>query len=681
MNPHRHSRDQAQHETRKPKSRWQRLNFWQRWILANSIISGTLALCWLVLRSGTKPSRLAYPCQQAAISTATLAFGTPFVAAVIAARSRVLAWVRTPVGTGATALGLVLASGLGGYLLWADDYRGPRLEPLAGYQAELFHVKNCPQDPASDRFVGLDNLLAFMGRGGVKLYESTTESLVSGPDGIIAADDVVVIKINYQWDERGGTNVDVLRGLIRRIVDHPEAFTGEVIVCENAQFNSVYNFDRALNNAQDHGLSPHDVVVAFQTAGYNVSHYDWTSIRYTTVTEYSTGDMTNGYVVYPYDAEIHGRTSYPKFQTDAGTYISLKSGIWNPIAGAYDRERLKFINVPVLKSHHATYGATAAVKHYMGVVTRELGTNSHSAIRYGLLGDLLGEIQLADLNILDAIWINANPFDGPWTTYAGATRRDELIASVDPVATDIWAVKNILIPAFLANGYSPPWPTPSADPDNPSSAFRVYLDNSMSQILSAGYSVTNDLGQINVTSRSGDLGDFDGDSDVDMDDFVQFESCFTGPGGGVGPGCAAGDFDGDADIDCDDWEQFQFVWTDPGAPPPLEACGAVDVIPSAGASSIITSLRRAYPNPMTPSTQIEYSIGVPGSARLRIVDVTGRVIRTLVDDDRDVGDYTAVWRGRNDRGERVASGVYFCQLEATGFNGSKKIVLLREGAR
>ena len=171
--------------------------------------------------------------------------------------------------------------------------------------------------------------------------------------------------------------------------------------------------------------------------------------------------MADGYVVGEYDPLSGGRTSYPKFQSTGGTHISLRDGIWEPGAGSYDRERLKVINLPVLKSHHAVYGATAAVKHYMGVVTCELGTNSHSAIRYGMLGALIGEIQPPDLNILDAIWINANPLDGPWTSYGAATRRDELVASTDPVALDIWAVTNILIPAFLDNGYTPPWPYPT----------------------------------------------------------------------------------------------------------------------------------------------------------------------------------------------------------------------------
>jgi hypothetical protein len=162
---------------------------------------------------------------------------------------------------------------------------------------------------------------------------------------------------------------------------------------------------------------------------------------------------------------------------------------------------VKFLNLPVLKSHHATYGATAMVKHYMGVVTRELNTQSHSAIGNGVLGALMGEIGPADLNILDAIWINADPYDGPWTGYGDARREDRLVASVDPIAGDLWAVKNILIPGFIAEGFSPPWPHPSADPDLPTSSFRTYLDRSMNYMLDAGYDVTNDLSQMDIIAQ------------------------------------------------------------------------------------------------------------------------------------------------------------------------------------
>jgi hypothetical protein len=486
-----------------PRQDSRRGSGWQwRWIAAWSFTSGFFALLWLILRSGTRPSRFAYPCQQAALSTAWLAFGVPLASALVTARRRIASGLRSPAGLTLAVLGLLITAGVWGYVSRAQIDTGSSGDPLPAYRASVYRVTHCPEEPDGDRFPGLDRLFNFMGGKGLKFYESEDATKVSGPDGIIAADDVVIIKINYQWGERGGSNTDVLRGLIRWVVDHPEGFTGEIVVCENTQFASSANFDRSSNNARDHHQSPRDVVLDYQDDGHTVSLFDWTAIRYTAVDEYDQGDSTDGYVVYDYDAQVHGRISYPKFRTDAGTYISLKYGTWNPVTENYRRGRLKFINLPVLKSHHATYGATACVKNYMGVVTDELSTYSHSGIYYGLLGALMGEIQPADLNILDCIWINANPYYGPWTGYADATRRDQLVASTDPVAADIWAVKNILIPAFIENGYAPPWPNPSADPDDPSSAFRNYLDNSMDYLLAAGYRTTNNLSKIDAFTRT-----------------------------------------------------------------------------------------------------------------------------------------------------------------------------------
>ena len=241
---------------------------WRRRFLRNSLVGGVFALLWLLLRSGSKPSRLTYPCQQAAFSAASLAFGVPVVAALVAVRHRLAALLRRPGGITLGAVAVFFAAGLWGYLSYSTADEPPLREPPRDYRARVYHVTHCPQDAVGEHFIGLDHLIALMGQDGLKLYRSATVAPLSGPDGIIAADDTVIIKLNYQWPERGGTNTDLLRGLIRRLVDHPDGFAGQVVVCENSQFNSIDGFDRATNNAQDHTLSPHDVVVGFQGQGY-----------------------------------------------------------------------------------------------------------------------------------------------------------------------------------------------------------------------------------------------------------------------------------------------------------------------------------------------------------------------------------------------------------------------------
>jgi hypothetical protein len=451
----------------------------------------------LVLRSGPKPSRLAYPCQQAALTSAGLALGGPLIAAIVAFRRGLVSTMRHPARVVAAIVGVLVTVTLWGHIDRAEATITKRLAPPPDYRADVYHVTNCPQQPEGDRFPGLDRLLELMGRNGLRFHRTSNQSILGGPGGIIGADDVVLIKINYQWTERGGTNTDLLSGLIRAIVDHPDGFNGEVVVCENAQFASVQQFDRPFNNAEDRSRSPRDVVEHFRDLGFAISHFDWTVHRFTEVGEFDGGDPEDGYLKL--ESTAYGEVTYPKFSTEYGTAVSLKKGIWDPEEERYDRRRLKFINLPVLKSHSRQYGVTACVKNYMGLVSNEL-TDSHLAVRWGLMGAVMAEIGLADLNILDCIWVNANPYRGPGTSYSGATRIDQLVASTDPIAADIWAVRNILVPTFEANGYSPPWPTPSADPDFTDGAFRTYLDNSMEALLAAGYMLTNNPAAIRAIS-------------------------------------------------------------------------------------------------------------------------------------------------------------------------------------
>ena len=70
------------------------------WFTINSVVAGVLALIWLVLRSGPKPSRFVYPCQQAAFSAASLAFAAPLISTLVAARRGLVQGMRTPAAVG-----------------------------------------------------------------------------------------------------------------------------------------------------------------------------------------------------------------------------------------------------------------------------------------------------------------------------------------------------------------------------------------------------------------------------------------------------------------------------------------------------------------------------------------------------------------------------------------------------
>jgi flagellar hook assembly protein FlgD len=90
-----------------------------------------------------------------------------------------------------------------------------------------------------------------------------------------------------------------------------------------------------------------------------------------------------------------------------------------------------------------------------------------------------------------------------------------------------------------------------------------------------------------------------------------------------------------------------------------------------------TALYQNAPNPFNPSTTIRYSLSERQRVTIQVYDVAGRLIRTLVDDERPAGVQKVQWHGVNDHGDRVASGVYFFVMRANGFKDVKKAVFLK----
>jgi hypothetical protein len=89
------------------------------------------------------------------------------------------------------------------------------------------------------------------------------------------------------------------------------------------------------------------------------------------------------------------------------------------------------------------------------------------------------------------------------------------------------------------------------------------------------------------------------------------------------------------------------------------------------------ALSQNYPNPFNPATKIEFTISKSGYVSLRIYDILGRKVRTLVSEHLSSGYKSVLWDGKNAVGKDVASGIYFYQLRIGDFSEAKKMLLLK----
>ena len=451
---------------------------------------GIGSLVWLLLRSGTKPKRLTYPCQRAAAASGIGFLG--YLAALVgsAVLLRRLKASFTPARSLLFVFGLLLTVSLQGSVvspvqpLFASPDLPARTSPTA--VSDVFAITNVPAPQYSLdggsvpggvdadealRDDGVDALVNLMETKGERFYQTAAH-----PDGIFGPDDVIVLKVNNQWDGRNGTNTDVVKGMVYRLAQHPEGFDGAVIIAENSQaHNDDWYHQPSGNNSQFEDQSYLEVAQAFAGEGYHVCIADWKGFWDTIVDDFDAGDDTDGYVLEDADStpqeEGRRRLSYPKFQVncnDKSLSISMKQGLWD--GSSFDNSRLKMINMPVLKRHNSAW-ATISMKNYLGFITVCTGTECNINIlrwinpgfihcwlmgsmdngdtctsytaEYGLIARQMARIRRADLNIVDAIWVNPRDNVGGLST---VQRENVLLASRDPFALDYYTSEFVLYP-------------------------------------------------------------------------------------------------------------------------------------------------------------------------------------------------------------------------------------------
>jgi len=89
------------------------------------------------------------------------------------------------------------------------------------------------------------------------------------------------------------------------------------------------------------------------------------------------------------------------------------------------------------------------------------------------------------------------------------------------------------------------------------------------------------------------------------------------------------------------------------------------------------SLGNAYPNPFNPETEISFSLPERAEVSLVIYNILGEKVKTLVNGEMSAGTHTVSWKGNDEAGNKVSSGIYFYRMQAGDFTQSKRLTLLK----
>jgi hypothetical protein len=159
-------------------------------------------------------------------------------------------------------------------------------------------------------------------------------------------------------------------------------------------------------------------------------------------------------------------------------------------------------------------------------------------------------------------------------------------------------------------------------------------------------------------------------------------NCFQGFASGQPLGVVASDFDLDGRTD---------VAVASGSGPGLDTVfvlynfgGGITSIRAPGARIPADfRLEQNYPNPFNPSTRIEYRLSAQSHVTLKIYNLLGQQVASLVDEEQSAGTHTLVWNGSSTSGVHLGSGVYFYRVEVKPAKGQqpfasvKKMLLLK----
>jgi hypothetical protein len=92
--------------------------------------------------------------------------------------------------------------------------------------------------------------------------------------------------------------------------------------------------------------------------------------------------------------------------------------------------------------------------------------------------------------------------------------------------------------------------------------------------------------------------------------------------------------------------------------------------------ALSTTLINCYPNPFVEQTTLRYQLKQKGEVSLEIYNLKGQRVRNLISSSQNAGNHETIWNGRNDNGDRVGNGVYFCRMRAGEHLSTKRLLKL-----
>ncbi len=198
-------------------------------------------------------------------------------------------------------------------------------------------------------------------------------------------------------------------------------------------------------------------------------------------------------------------------------------------------------------------------------------------------------------------------------------------------------------------------------------------------LISSGWSITHQVDMVNLSFVPDTLTITQGDSVLWINQSTIFHTTTSGENG-----IPNGIWDSGSMAPGDSFV-FHFVNADnyPYYCTPHWQLGMIGLIISSPADieekdsdiSIGHQTSQNYPNPLNSYTNISYQLKKPGRVVIRIYDATGQPIRTFINQHNNPGEYSIVWDSKDRKGEKVAAGIYFYQVNLGNETYTKKMLV------